>query len=97
MYLPASNVSSTTSGNSYISKQDIARFTNPRYRTCISIYLTDIELGFAHSAFTFAYESQITKSSVASAQVNPSMIKPVVFGVFYNYVSLFRNCFSTNI
>lgn len=26
--------------------------------------------GFAHSAFTFAYESQITKSSVADAQVN---------------------------
>lgn len=26
--------------------------------------------GFAHSAFTFAYESQITKSSVAEAQVS---------------------------
>ncbi|CAM9194295.1 unnamed protein product, partial [Sphacelaria rigidula] len=32
------------------------------------------ESGFAHSAFTFAYESQITKSSVAEAQVAPGML-----------------------
>lgn len=52
--------------------------------------------GFAHSAFTFAYESQITKSSVANAQVSPLVVpttdsipRPLEIILKYRVVAVF--------